>query len=366
MRASGLALVPALLLFFGLAPTTAGAVDGPFGGLHGVVADDSGGVLPGVTVTVTAPDGRLLANGVTDNVGRFAFSNLPMAVRVTFQLGGFTDLAVDVDLIPNLDSAIPTQRLKVAPKSETVVVKGEAPPIAPPQPPRIEAPPPAPRAVTQPIPEHDRDSVCGPSKPAAATESFGTIRSRRTAGNQLYAAGDELFINGGRASGLEIGQNVVARRAYRTSADPNGAAGEHTAGLLQIVSTDEDAAVATVIYACDELLPGDWLAPFKPEPVRAPEPPGIPAYDRAARIFLTDAGQLIGAPRRLMVIDRGSDNAFRVGQRLTLFRPRPGGRGPAIVGDAVIVAVQLDSATIRVQQAVDVIALGDFAAPQRP
>ena len=216
------------------------------------------------------------------------------------------------------------------------------------------------------MPAHDKDSVCGPSKPGATTESFGTIRSRRAAGNGLYAAGDELFIDRGQASGLEVGQNLVARRAYRTSADPDGMAGEHTAGLLQIVSADEQAAVAIVIYACDELMPGDWLAPFKPEPLRAPEPPGIPAYDRAARILLTDDGQLIGAPRRLMVIDRGSDSAFRVGQRLTLFRPRPGGRGPSVVGDAVVVAVKLDSATIRVQRATDVIALGDFAAPQRP
>jgi hypothetical protein len=111
---------------------------------------------------------------------------------------------------------------------------------------------------------------------------------------------------------------------------------------------------------------GDWLAPFKPEPVRAPEPVGLPAYDRAARILLIDAGQLIGASRRLMVIDRGSDNGIRVGQRLTLFRPRARSATPAIVGEAVVVALRVDSATIRVQNASDVIALGDSAAPQRP
>jgi hypothetical protein len=44
---------------------------------------------------------------------------------------------------------------------------------------------------------------------------------------------------------------------------------------------------------------------------------------------------------------------------------RPGGRGPAVTGDAVVVAVRLDSATIRVQHASDVIAVGDSATPQR-
>ena len=67
-----------------------------------------------------------------------------------------------------------------------------------------------------------------------------------------------------------------------------------------------------------------------------------------------------------MVIDQGTDNGVRVGQRLTLFRlPRPGARGPAVIGDAVVVAVRIDSATIRVQHAKDIIAIGDSAAPQR-
>jgi hypothetical protein len=215
------------------------------------------------------------------------------------------------------------------------------------------------------VPEHDRDSICGPAKPDPNAASFGTIRSRRTAGNDLYAAGDEVIVDSG-ATRVEIGANLVARRSYRTSADPDGATGEHTAGLLQIVGADKRGTVAVVVYACDELRRGDWLAPFKPEPVRAPEPAGLPAYDRAARIVLTDAGQLIGALHRLMVIDRGSDNGIRVGQRLTLFHPGAGNAVPAVVGDAVIVAVRVDSATIRVQNATGVIALGDFAAPQRP
>src|SRR5205085_433595 len=115
-------------------------------------------------------------------------------------------------------------------------------------PPRTPLPPPPPPPVVRPVPEHDRDSVCGPAKPSAFAESFGTIRSRRYAGdNALYAKGDELFIDGGTASGLEVGQNVVARRTYRVSSDPNGRTAEHTAGVLQIVAAGERASIAVVI-----------------------------------------------------------------------------------------------------------------------
>jgi hypothetical protein len=184
----------------------------------------------------------------------------------------------------------------------------------------------------------------------------------------MYAKGDELIIDGGTIEGLEVGRNLVVRRYYRVvgeSEADNAARGEHSSGLLQIVAAGEHSSIAVVVYACDELMKGDFLASFTPEPIRAPDPVGIPVYEDAARILFADAGQMLGAPRRLMVIDRGSDQAIRVGQRLTLFRRRPGRDArPAIVGDAIVVAVRNDSATIRVERATDAISAGDWAAPQ--
>jgi hypothetical protein len=66
-----------------------------------------------------------------------------------------------------------------------------------------------------------------------------------------------------------------------------------------------------------------------------------------------------------MVIDRGSEHGVRVGQRVTLFRRR-GARSPDIVGDAIVVAIRSDSATIRVERVSDTISSGDLAAPQIP
>jgi hypothetical protein len=136
--------------------------------------------------------------------------------------------------------------------------------------------------------------------------------------------------------------------------------------VLQIVSASERAAIGVVIYACDEIMRGDWLAPFAPEPLRAPEPAGTPAYDNAARILFGDAGQLVGAPGRFMVIDRGTLQKIHAGQHVTLFRPDPrGDRTPRVVGEATVVSVRRDSATIRITHATDAILSGDWAAPER-
>jgi hypothetical protein len=262
--------------------------------VRGVVSDESNGVLPGVTIVALAADGGVLATTVTDGAGRYVIGPIAAGrVTLTFQLEGFSTAAVRVPIGADVD-AVANQRLVMAPQSETVTVYGKLPEPPPPPP----APVPRPRPVTIAVPEHDPDSICGPAKLSATPESFGTIRSRRSAANGLYAKGDELVVEGGLLSGLEVGRNFVVRRTYRIEWDPYTETGEHTAGLVQIVAADEQTSVAVVIYACDEMMPGDRLASFHPEPLQIPAPAGTPDYRHAARILFPDIGQLIGAPRR--------------------------------------------------------------------
>jgi Carboxypeptidase regulatory-like domain len=334
------------------------------------VTDSSGGRLPGVAVVATAPDGQVLATATTDGAGRGAFPPMPAGpVMLRFRLEGFAGVFVGVTVAPDAESRV-VQALDLAPLAETVVVAAPAPvekarPTAPPP-----VPPSPPRGpLTRPIPPHDRDSVCGPAKPNAATESLGTIRSSRyVAEGGLYTTGTQVLVDGGLLNGLEVGQNLVVRRYFRVRGlSSTDTTGEHSAGLVQIVSASEKSSIAVVIYVCDELRTGDFLASFRPEPVRPPDPRGIPDYDGAARILFADEGQMLAAPRRMMVIDRGSGDGVRVGQRLTLFRRRGrGGRTPDIVGDAIVVATRTDSATIRVERVNDTISSGDLAAPQIP
>ena len=371
MRVSARTLAAATLALLGMC-VTAASINAAQGSVRGAVADGSGGVLPGVTVVAASADGQVLATAVTNAVGSYVLGALPAGpVHLTFELEGFSTAAVDITVQGGVEARV-VQRLALATRTETVVVHGKSP-VVPPPPPRLPPPPPppAPARVVKPVPAHDRESICGPAKPSATAESLGTIRSaRRGAEHGLYVKGDELLIDGGRLNGLEAGRNLAVRRYYPVSGVADGAAtGEHTAGLLQIVAADEHTSAAVVVYACDELMQGDFLASFNPEPVRTPEPAGAPDYEDAARILFGDNGQMLGAPGRLMVIDRGSDYGIRAGHRLTLFRRegrREGRRAkPILVGDAVVVAVRTDSATIRLGRVSDVISFGDWAAPQR-
>ncbi|HEY2149633.1 MAG TPA: carboxypeptidase-like regulatory domain-containing protein [Vicinamibacterales bacterium] len=357
-----LAALAAALFTVGTAILT-GAADQ--GSMRGTVLDESGGLLPGVTIVATNLEGEVLTTVVTDATGHFALAAVPPGVvHLTFELAGFTTAAVDVTIRPGVESRL-GQRLALAGRSESVEVRGQAPAVVP-APRQIVAPPPPPPAKLVAVAPHDHASVCGPAKRNHGIDALGTVRAVRHGElHDLYSAGDELTIDGGTLDGLDAGRNLTVRRYFTLRGFVSGAnAGEHTAGLLQIVSAEEHTSVGVVIYACDEMRPGDFLAAFNPEPVRAPQAPAVPDFDQAARILFADADALLGAPGRSMVIDRGADYGWRAGQRVTLFR-RENKRRPTIVGDAVVVAVRVDSATIRILNIIDAVSPGDWAAPQR-
>ena len=103
----------------------------------------------------------------------------------------------------------------------------------------------------QPVPPHERDSVCGPSKANPAIEPLGTIRSTRyVAEGGRYTTGTQVIVDGGALNGLEVGQNLVVRRSFKVQRlAGTDTMGEHSAGLVQIVGVGERSSIAVVIYA---------------------------------------------------------------------------------------------------------------------
>jgi hypothetical protein len=359
---AALPLVAAVALFFAWPGIARGQTAEP--ALSGEVMDASGGRLPGVAITATSTAGETLGTTVTDDAGSYAFAELPAGtVSLRFEIDGFAAATEDLVILPGSASKF-VQRLEVAPFAENVDVRGRSPRVAP-----LPDLPPVRRApIVDPLPVYDRDTICGPAKPRMQPDSLGVVAGGREANAMgLYAEGAELVIDGGASSGLDIGRNLIVRRYERIVGEKGaGATREHSAGLVQIVEADESTSIAVVVFACDEARSGDFLASFVPASGRDVDPPGMPDYSDAARILFADEGQRLGAPRRLMVIDRGTERGTYVGQRFTLFRQFRGLGTREAVGDAVAVAVRSDSATIRIERVVDAIAAGDWAAPEIP
>ncbi len=344
------------LLLAGVVPSGAG--QSTEGTVRGLVFDGSDAVVPGVTVEASVA-GRILATATTDERGAFEFAAVPaglLTLRMT--LDGFEPLVMKVTVQSGNAVAV-SGRLLPAAVSEAVTVTAPAPKPAPPYTPL----PLEPVYEVQPLSPLDLQSVCGPAKARPDTAALATIRSHHQEGSRvLYRMGDQLSIKAEDGAPLAVGQNLVAGRLFKPASSATDATGEQTAGVVQVVAVTQEAAVGIVIHSCGELRQGDLLTPFVPEPFLVVDPPGPPSYRDSARVIFGEPDSMMGAPGRLMVIDRGRTHGIRQGQRLTLFRRRRGGR--SVVGEAIVLAVREDSARIRVQQANDAIWFGDSAAPQ--
>jgi Carboxypeptidase regulatory-like domain len=122
-------VVLALLLAFAAVQSVAGQTTTTFGAIEGTVTDETGGALPGVTLTLTSPALQLSeVSGISDGQGRYRFGDLRVGVyRVVAELPGFQsvireNVELSVGFVARIDIT-----LKVGSVAETVTVSGASP-----------------------------------------------------------------------------------------------------------------------------------------------------------------------------------------------------------------------------------------------
>ena len=116
-----------LLLFAGvlLLPERASAQSQ----INGVIRDESGGVLPGVTVEAASPVLiEKVRTAVSDDQGRYNIIDLrPGMYRLTFTLTGFNTVVRDGVEVPGGVAVTANADLKVGALEETITVSGQTP-----------------------------------------------------------------------------------------------------------------------------------------------------------------------------------------------------------------------------------------------
>src|SRR5579871_4889599 len=116
--------VAVLALLFAAAAFAQGVQTGT---IRGVVHDDQGLAIPGVTVTVTSPALQGARTAVTDGTGGYTFATLPPgAYTVKFELSNFTTVTRDSN-VPLGGVVEQNVTMKPAGLTEEVKVVDEAP-----------------------------------------------------------------------------------------------------------------------------------------------------------------------------------------------------------------------------------------------
>lgn len=116
------------LFLAGISAPAFAQVSATTGAINGKVSDATGGVLPGVTVTITSPGMQGNRTDITETDGNYRFPAVPPGeFKITFELAGFgTVVREGVRVGLGFTATINTE-LKVASLQETVTVTGASP-----------------------------------------------------------------------------------------------------------------------------------------------------------------------------------------------------------------------------------------------
>ncbi len=119
----------AIVLAFGLAPAVA-QTGQMFGELVGKVTDDQGGVLPGVTVTLSGPAVMGTPAVTTNASGLYRFPGVNNGTyTLKFELTGFAPLVREGIIVPVRQTVTVDASMKLASLQETVTVSGSSPTV---------------------------------------------------------------------------------------------------------------------------------------------------------------------------------------------------------------------------------------------
>ena len=117
------------LVVVGILAISAGSANAQgIGSIFGKVTDPSGGVLPGVTVTVTGPALQRPLVATTGASGAYQFPTVPIGTfTVTFELSGFKKASrANVVIVANFNAPI-DQKMEIGQVSEEMTVTAAAP-----------------------------------------------------------------------------------------------------------------------------------------------------------------------------------------------------------------------------------------------
>ena len=125
MKVRATAIAALLALLVGVTPALAQVQTGE---ITGKVTDDTGAVLPGVTVTISSPALIQPQSAVSSEAGTFRFPLIPIGnYTVKFELPGFkTVLREGITVTIGFTAAV-NQQLAISTVQETVTVSGESP-----------------------------------------------------------------------------------------------------------------------------------------------------------------------------------------------------------------------------------------------
>jgi hypothetical protein len=195
--------------------------------------------------------------------------------------------------------------------------------------------------------------------------------SQNTEARSLFGSRDLLVISGGAAAGIQLGQRYFVKHQMTYGAGtlvPTQM--PHTTGWIRVVAVNGTTAIATVEFACDGIIAGDYLAPFVlplvPAETDRNDTSGTPDFSAAlGHVLFGNEVHDTGVAGDFMMLDRGARQGMSPGVRLAIYRDLHVGGVPLVaIGDAIVVSTADTMSVMRIVATRDVIQGGDYVVPK--
>lgn len=186
------------------------------------------------------------------------------------------------------------------------------------------------------------------------------------------AAGDVVYLNGGRTQGLTPGALFTAVKAADRIVHPlfGDVLGRlyRYLGRVRVLSVQEDTAIAEVVHSCDPIEVGTTLKPFEEEPVplgrrSGLRPVNFPAtpqeLEGAPSIVFAKDGIVTLGQDNVAFIDRGEEENVTPGDVYTIYRMNRPGLPPLVIGELAVLSVQRRTSLTKIIESRGSIFLGD-------
>jgi len=213
-----------------------------------------------------------------------------------------------------------------------------------------------------------------------------TITSNKREDRKYLGEGETVYLNGGTEQGLKAGDRfLVLKTVSRQLMHPTNAKKKlgdviQQIGVIRVTTAQAKGSVAIIERSLDTVEAGDHLVRFD-EPTNIPlklrtdlaEPVKIAA--NAGLVVYSRGGKLYSSGGDMIIIDKGTNDGFKVGDVLLATRVKTyavgpgGGKNPPTetttyyIGQALVVRTDAQTSTCRVLRSIEELKGGDTVTP---
>jgi hypothetical protein len=197
------------------------------------------------------------------------------------------------------------------------------------------------------------------------------VNAEKERNQSMFMVGDVLYLDIGVEAGVQAGMELTIVRPSRLVDRWNSVRESvgriyMTPGRVRVLCAQEKSSIAEIVYSCNEVEVGDYVAPFEPIPVplvRRTRPQGICDTPNGKPLgHLVDTRDAVTpvATGTVVFLDLGEQDGLNPGDFLTVFRPSTRAVGVrTVLGEAAILTTRDRTSVAIVTSMVDYMGVGD-------